>query len=244
MRLTVGYVVTSTNAFTVTGTSPVTVTKISGDNRITWNSATRKLDIAAGLPTGVYEVKLRASNSGSSFHTFIFTLTVEKLFYYLEPPKATGGTITIVAGNRSNPYLAEAGDVITLTITPDAGYESDKLTVYMLDNKNITVPVSGTGNTFTFTMPAHHITIAAVFSIATGIKDLKVDKDINDLKAFAQNGTLYLNGLTTGQYWSVYTVTGLLVNQGIAGSDKATIPLPGPGMYIVTSGVKTVKVVH
>jgi hypothetical protein len=53
MSLTEGYTATSTDAFTITGTAPVSITKTSGDDRIIWNSATKKLDIAAGLPAGV-----------------------------------------------------------------------------------------------------------------------------------------------------------------------------------------------
>ena len=47
--------------------APVTVVKTSGDDRISWNNTTKQLDISEGLPMGVYEVKLRASNSVSTF---------------------------------------------------------------------------------------------------------------------------------------------------------------------------------
>ena len=71
--LTFGYSAASTEAYTIGGTSPITVTKISGDSKITWNNTTKKFDIATGLPIGTYPVKLKASNAGGSA---TFTLTV------------------------------------------------------------------------------------------------------------------------------------------------------------------------
>jgi hypothetical protein len=93
-------------------------------------------------------------------------------------------------------------------------------------------------------MPASHIRVVAVFSVATGIKDIKDDKDVHDLKAFVQNGTLHVSGLTAGQSWKVYNITGSLIYQGIATDSKAEFALPGRGVYIVTNGVKTVKAAY
>ena len=76
MSLTVGYAATSTTAYTITGSSVPTVMKTSSDAKITWNNATKKLDIAAGLGEGVYPVVLTASNGITPNATITFTLTV------------------------------------------------------------------------------------------------------------------------------------------------------------------------
>jgi len=84
-----GYEAFSTNAYSVTGTSqPITVEKISGDAKITWNSTTNKLDIAAGLAAETYEVVLKATDAENITSTFTFTLTV------LPVPTVTGVTVT------------------------------------------------------------------------------------------------------------------------------------------------------
>ena len=70
------YSATSTSEYTITGTAPVTVSKTSGDAKITWNDTTKKLDIAAGLAVGSYPVTLTASNGALSDATLNFTLTV------------------------------------------------------------------------------------------------------------------------------------------------------------------------
>ena len=239
MTLTTGYTATSSDIFTITGTAPVTVTKTSGNDRITWNNATKRLDIAAGLPAGAYPVALRATNSATSYHTFTFTLTVEKPVYYLDIPTAfVGGTVTAKSGN-TNPFLAGEGDVVTLTITPDAGYTPDEIQVYMSGSTTL-IPLSGSGNTRTFIMPGTHVTVVATFRTTVG-----VETHCNaSLQAFAQGGGLHVSGLTAGQTLSVYNIVGTSIYRSIANSDKAEVALPARGIYIVTNGKEVIKIIN
>ncbi len=78
MTLQTGYEAVSTEAYTVAGTAPVTVTKVSGNEKITWDGTAKKLNIAEGLAAGSYEVTLRASNGAEPDADLVFTLTVEK----------------------------------------------------------------------------------------------------------------------------------------------------------------------
>jgi hypothetical protein len=64
------------------------------------------------------------------------------------------------------------------------------------------------------------------------------------LKAWAQNERLHVSGLTTGETWSVYSVTGMLIYHGIAAGDEADLPLSDRGVYIVKSGVQIIKVLY
>jgi hypothetical protein len=244
MTLTAGYADTSTVAYTISGTPTVTVTKISGNAAIEWNRVTKKLEIAAGLPVGEYEVKLRATNAVSSVHTFIFSLTVEPKVYYLDIPTSfVGGTVQVVT---KTPYLAEAGETVTLTPTPDEGYELES--VYVYDYNGNLIPLSGTGLTRTFTMPANHIRIVVVFrdTRSTGNDVLGAHAGA-PLQAWTANGVLYISGLTSGETWHVYNITGTLIYQGIADDVETRFiasPLPHRGVYIIRSGGKTVKVVN
>jgi hypothetical protein len=241
MSLTVGYTATSTKAFTVTGTAPVKVTKTSGDDLITWNSATRQLDISAGLPIGDYPVILTASNSVGNF-VFTFVLMVEERVYYIDRPATiTGGNLTVQTPNV-NPYLASAGDVITLTLIPDNGYVLDAIYVRDFNNPAVTVPLSGTGLTRTFTMPAHHVTIVITFRQTVGVEEAG---HVLPLQAYVQDGTLYVSSPNPV---SVYNITGTLIhrddNRDVARNVSTTIPLPGRGIYIVVSGTQSMKVVY
>ena len=110
LTLNNGYTATSSEAFTVTGNPAPTVTKLSGDTKITWNNSTKKLDIAAGLTAGVYQVVLKAINSVDET-TFIFTLTVAD-----SPKPVISGKseITLTVG-----YTATSTEVYTITGNPD-----------------------------------------------------------------------------------------------------------------------------
>ena len=76
MMLTVGYAATSTGAYTITGSPAPTVTKASGNAAITWDNAAKKLNVAAGLAAGTYQVVLKASNGVNPDATLTFTLNV------------------------------------------------------------------------------------------------------------------------------------------------------------------------
>jgi len=245
MTLVRGYTAASTGVFTVTGTSP-TVRKTSGNDLITWNEANQTLDIAPGLPTGVYQVVLVASNIVSMSST-TFTLTVKEPVYYLDISRYfSGGTVTATT-NSDNPYLSEEGQTVTLTITPDEGYTLETIQVYLYGT-NTPIPINGTGLTRTFTMPAHHISVVAVFSQTGKVSIVETD-NYPSLRAYVQNGVLYVSGLTAGMVWNVYNIQGNLIYQ----SDKTTLTgfqtllgfrLPGRGVYLVTDGKSVVKIIH
>jgi len=128
-------------------------------------------------------------------------------------------------------------------IPPAADYEPESVLVRGYDNSSIVIPLNCSDNTCTFTMPAHHIRIAAVFR-NTRVSNEQWTIDRGQLKAYVQNGVLYVSGLTHGASWNVYNILGTLVYQGVASSDKAEIPLPGRGVYIVVNGQTAVKVNH
>ena len=82
--------------------------------------------------------------------------------------------------------------------------------------------------------------VAITYTVTvTGIDEVKTDNHPS-LRAWVQNGTLYVGGLAADQRWSVYSVTGALVYSAVANN----IPLPSRGVYVVTAGTKVVKVVY
>ena len=239
-----GYSATSTNAFTITGSTPIMVEKLYGNSHISWNNSSNTLDIAEGLLSGTYIVQLRAAN-GFSTYGFTFTLTVEKRYYTLDCPTIKGGAV-LVSTDNSNSSLALEGATITLKILPDDEYELDEIKVYLLNNSwivdtNVVIPLSGTGLDYTFTMPAHHVSISAIFKQkGVGIETIHVHR----LKAFAQNDKLYVSGLETGKMLSIHNMNGTLIYQGIVNSGEMEVFLSGRGVYIIRNNNNTVKVVN
>lgn len=64
------------------------------------------------------------------------------------------------------------------------------------------------------------------------------------LKAYAAAGTVYISGLTVGEQIRLYDVGGQLLYSGRAVADAQSLPLAGKGVYIVTAGSSSVKVVQ
>ena len=94
----------------------------------------------------------------------VYTATVKK--------DTTGGnteaTYTAMAEKASNGTVAldkdkdlKAGDTVTVTATPAENYEIGAVTVTTKNKK--TVDVTGSGETYTFTMPAENVTVSATF---------------------------------------------------------------------------------
>ena len=77
--------------------------------------------------------------------------------YTVTVDKATGGTVKV------SPTRASKGSTVTITVTPDEGYELDKLTV--TDKNGDTVKLNDKGNDkYTFTMPSGKVTVKATFA--------------------------------------------------------------------------------
>jgi hypothetical protein len=93
LSLNAGYSATATDAYTLTGTEPITVEKTSGDSKITWNDTTKKLDIEAGLAAGDYPVALKVSNGVLPDATLNFTLKVNSASYIVSY-NANGGSVS------------------------------------------------------------------------------------------------------------------------------------------------------
>ena len=74
--------------------------------------------------------------------------------YNVTMQQASGGSISASSGT------ATAGQMVTLTVTPYTGY---RLKAGSLKVSNGSVPITGSGPTYTFAMPAEHVTVTAVF---------------------------------------------------------------------------------
>ena len=126
MTLPTGYAATVSEAFSLTGGPTPTVAILSGDPAFTWDSANKKLNIAAGLAPGEYVVELQATNTAGS-DTLTFTLVVESA-----PPAITGTeSLTIRDG-----YASTSSDAFTITGAPEpvVTLESDYPEIAWNDN--------------------------------------------------------------------------------------------------------------
>ncbi len=124
------------------------------------------------------------------------SLTDSIIFYYSATtfPVATAetenGTVTIT------PKRAERGDTITITVTPDAGYTLETLTVIDRNGNEIKLTPKGDGK-YTFKMPENKVTITATFTKDNSLLNFFVDITTDK---YYYNAVLWAtkNGITGG----------------------------------------------
>ncbi len=79
--------------------------------------------------------------------------------YAVTTPETPGGTVTV------SPSRASRGRTVTITATPDLGYELESLTVLDSRGNEIALTDKGDGK-YTFTMPSSRVTVEASFTPA------------------------------------------------------------------------------
>ena len=134
------------------------------------------------MPAGNVEIS-------ATFKMTDYTITIEP---------AENGTVT------ADKATANMGETVTLTVTPDKGYELDQLTV-MNGTTRLTTVSEGEGN-HTFVMPANNVVISTLFkeTSGTGVHDATAT-DILPRKVL-RDGQVYI--LRAGK---TYTATGIEV---------------------------------
>lgn len=115
-----------------------------------------------------------ASNNAITVTNDQFTMpdsdvTVSATFkqgYSITVPYLVGGTITASVG------AAQAGETVTLSVTPNTGYTFMEWNVYQTSNPSNTVTVTNNR----FSMPAYDVTVSAVFGVPTQVQVDDVDE--------------------------------------------------------------------
>jgi len=184
----------------------------------------------------------------------VFTITDNVILYaqweavyiyhvlrYITVEPSINGNVT------SNRVSAVTGEPIILTIIPDYGYVLDSIRAYRTDYDPITVTLKTEGNIVSFMMPAYDVTVTATFRLdvehdATGTREVT---QTNILKAYVQNGMLYVRGFNANEPLYLYNIAGTMVKaSNPSKGSEVVLSLPGRGIYIVRSGYNAVKVVY
>ena len=101
-----------------------------------------------GPATCTVSVTRRSSGGGSS--------SGSGRSYAVSAPSTKNGDVTV------SPKNASKGDRVTITVTPDKGYELDSLTVKDASGNKLKLTDKGNGK-YTFTMPGSKVTVSAEF---------------------------------------------------------------------------------
>ena len=142
----------------VTCDNGITVTENEGGISATLPNATKTYTFTASYngdanhekASGTCKVPVtrRSSSGGSS--------SGSGRSYAVTAPSTKNGDVTV------SPKNASKGDRVTITVTPDKGYELDKLTVKDASGNKLKLTDKGNGK-YTFTMPGSKVTVSAEF---------------------------------------------------------------------------------
>ena len=203
-------------------------------------------------PANVTWTSGSATTPSATFTMPAGSVTVTPVFQYSPSPppippqyarritveQTIGGTLT------ADKQYAATRDTVTLTITPDTGYTLEEIIIYQTGTTTPTdVEIQGTGNTRTFFMPAYDVTVTAHFAFGE-VANEQLTMNNEQWGAWTHDGVLYISGLTQGKPLHIYNIFGQLVYQATVVSDKAAIPLPARGLYIIQTNNQTLKTVY
>ena len=137
----------------------------------------------AQLPNATKDYTFTAKYTGTDNYNDVEKTCVVKVTRKSSHSSSSGSsttpTNTVSASTASNGKVAldkstaKKGDTVTVTVTPDAGYQLDKLTVTDVKGKTVDVTKKSDGK-YTFTMPDSKVTITPTFS---KIEDTKPSKN-------------------------------------------------------------------
>ena len=138
----------------------------------TWNATNKKLTWVNGGSTEPTE-----PTTTEPVETTVPPTTAPSGAYKItDATTDLNGSLSFSASGGTAAGTANSGDIVTITGNPVKSYfDLDTVTVTGEDNSSI--PVSGTGNTRTFTMPAKNVTAKATFKLnkSAYIKSLNED---------------------------------------------------------------------
>lgn len=140
-----------------------------------------------------YTITEKATSSGGgASHPEAGSTSSSDRYEITKPSKVENGSIKV------SDSKAEKGDTVTITVTPDEGYELDKLAVYDEDGGKVDLKDKGDGK-FTFEMPKGDVEIEVSFAL---IEDETVKANFADVAADAWYADavqyVYENGMMSG----------------------------------------------
>lgn len=150
-----------------TGTLTATITPENATNKnLTWTSDNEAVvavsdGVVSAVAAGTANITVTTADGGKTA-TCVVTVTRRSSsssrpsYPITTPDKTENGSVTVT------PKSAKRGSVVTITVTPDAGYVLDKLTVTDKDGKDVAL-TKKSDTEYTFVMPAGKVEITPSF---------------------------------------------------------------------------------
>lgn len=177
------------------------------------------------------------NNSTNQWETYTAPTTT----YIITTETPENGTVT-----PSKTSLA-AGEIFTVTATPDDGYELEAITVIDAEGKNV---AATNESTHTYTMPASNVTVSATFKVKTDAKysvtytaptgEGVVDSSINPTDTALAEGTNVTVTVTVNDgYTASLAVDGATVTTSTSGNTYTfTFSMPAQAITVAPKVTK------
>jgi len=254
------YVKIITPAYKITTSAGMTAAKYALENEtvtltITPPSGQLIFNIKAINDNDQTEVTLTGSSNTRTFTMPAANVTITAMF--VTPPPVPEPDIALeVLNDGLTVRISNIGDIETGTLT--LRLDGDNASTFTLGERSISsigakkhtdVVITPTANlaqgTYTakLTVIGYNIwkQVAITYTI-TPVANEQIE-GVAKLRAYVQDGTLHITGITVGEQWRVYALNGTLVKTAIAESNEAATSLPTRAMYIIVTEKQTAKVV-
>lgn len=143
-----------------------------------------------------YTITEKSNSGGVSHPTWDGSSSSSDRYDIDKPSNVDNGSIKVSPSSR-----AEAGDTVTITVTPDDGYELDELVVYDADGDEVDLDDEGDG-AYTFEMPKSDVEIEVSFARISDADDetpVAAFVDVADSDWYADAVQyVFANGLMAG----------------------------------------------
>jgi len=249
-----GVTVAPTTATVKKGKTQTFTATVSGtgdySREVSWSiiggSGYSSINVSTGVLT-VSEYETATSITVKATSVEYPTATNTAVITVIEPNKPIITTEQLPSGTVGQIYSQTLA--ATSVVTPITWSKSGNLPMGLTlstDGKIEGTPLEN--GTFPFTVIATNDdgSVQKLLSIVVGDgTPIIASKFASPLKAWMQNGSLSITGLSVGKTWSIYTASGALVRSGIASSSNLNVNLnAASGVYLVKSNGQIFKVVN
>ena len=159
-----------------TAKKPVPTSETNGTDRVTYQYKVKDADdrtYSATVPTNVGSYTVKATFPATDNYnkvTATADFVIAQATHHSSSSSSSNPTYSVTTPSKSenggvavSSKNARKGDTVTVTVTPDAGYQLDKLTVTDKNGNVLKLTDKGDGK-YSFTMPDGKVEIKAVFA--------------------------------------------------------------------------------
>jgi hypothetical protein len=182
-----------------------------------FTAATAGTALSPSGSAGSFNFTVTLTQGSAALTTATKTGTITPTAYGATPYTVTVSPTTHGTVTASSSHPVYANSTVTLTLAPSTGYGLASIQVYRTGTPSTTITLSGSGNTYTFAMPAYDVTVEATFLPTS---QLSAQQDVNSARSLIENATFSVPQSTANtsagvRTWLVQQINSLITSTGV-----------------------------